>query len=280
MSGTQVSVIGAAQQSTIDWKMASTFFNVNTGAFMGAKLTGGDDEGIDKVADLAIDANDNTYIVGSVRNINHEYDLKVIKLSSSYTTLWQQTYNGAANLNDEGLSLELTASNDVIVCGSTENATEGKNFLTLRYSGTTGGLMWTKIYDAQGGEDIATDLKLDASDNPIICGSSYKDGNIDYVVQKMKNTSGAIYWTGRWNSDFNLNDKPMNLVIDEDNNTVYVAGQSEVVENGYKYVVTKWSQKDVFMPKPVDGFSSSGGYIQNREQLRNIDGSANTSIKF
>jgi hypothetical protein len=280
VSATQVSVIGASQQSANDWKMATTFFNVNTGAFLGVKLTGGDDEGIDKVADLAIDASDNTYVVGAVRNINKAYDIKVIKLSSTYTVLWQQTFNGTANLNDEGLSLELTSTNDVVVCGFTTTTDEDKNFITRKYSGSSGALLWSKTFDEQEGEDKATDLKLDASGNAIICGSSYKDGNLDYVVQKLKNTTGDVIWTGRWNGDANLNDLPMNLAIDENDNTVYVAGQSEVMANKYKYYVTRWSQKDVYMPKPVDGFSSSGGYIQNREQLRNADGTTNSSVKY
>ncbi len=280
VSATRVSVIGASQQSANDWKMATTFFNVNTGAFLGVKLTGGDDEGIDKVADLAIDASDNTYVVGAVRNINKAFDIKVIKLSPTYTVLWQQTFNGAANLDDEGLSLELTSTNDVVVCGFTTTADEGKNFITRKYSGSSGALVWSKTFDGQDGEDKATDLKLDLSGNAIICGSSYKDGNLDYVVQKLKNTTGDIIWTGRWNGDSNMNDLPMNLAIDENDNTIYVAGQSEVMVNKYKYYVTRWSQKDIYMPKPNDGFSSSGGYIQNRGQLRNQDGTGNNSVKF
>jgi hypothetical protein len=280
VSATQVSVIGASQQTANDWKMATTFFNVNTGAFLGVKLTGGDDEGIDKVVDLAIDASDNTYVVGAVRNINKAYDIKVIKLSPTYTVLWQQTFNGTANLNDEGLSLELTSTNDVVVCGFTTTTEENKNFITRKYAGSSGALLWSKTFDEQDGEDKATDLKLDLSGNAIICGSSYKDGNLDYVVQKLKNTTGDIIWTGRWNGDSNLNDQPMNLAIDENDNTVYVAGQSEVMANKFKYYVTRWSQKDLYMPKPSDGFSTSGGYIQNREQLRNEDGTANSSVKY
>ena len=167
VSDSQVSVIGASQQSVNDWKMATTFFNPNTGAFLGLKLTGGDDEGIDKVADLAIDANDNTYVVGAVRNINNAYDFKVIKLSPTYTVLWQQTYNGTANLNDEGLSLELTSTNDVVVCGFTTTTNEDKNFITRKYAGSNGALMWSKTFDEQDGEDKATDLKLDLNDNCI-----------------------------------------------------------------------------------------------------------------
>lgn len=280
VSATQVSVVGASQQSVNDWKMASTFFNVNTGAFIGVKLSGGDDEGIDKVADLAIDGSDNTYVVGAVKNINQQYDIKIIKLSPTYAVLWQKTYNGISNLNDEGLSLELTSTNDVIICGFTTTIEEDKNFITQKYAGSNGLLIWSKTFDEQNGEDKATDLKLDLNGNAIICGSSYKDGNVDYVVQKLKENSGEIIWMGRWNGDSNMNDLPMNLAIDENDNTVYVAGQTEITEGSFKYMVTRWSQKNVYMPVPTDGFSTSGGYVTNKGQLRNHDGTSNTNVKF
>lgn len=132
VSGTQVVVIGASQQTLTDWKMAATYFNPASGAFLGFKLTGGDDEGMDRVADLAVDAADNTYLVGSVLNVNQGYDLKVVKLSSSYSVLWQQTFSGSAGLDDEGLSLELSSTNDVVVCGYSTTTSEDKNFITRK----------------------------------------------------------------------------------------------------------------------------------------------------
>jgi len=42
----------------------------------------------------------------------------------------------------------------------------------------------------------------------------------------------------------------------------------------------KYSVKTVYSLVPTDGFSSSGGYVTNKGQLRNDDGTANTSVKF
>lgn len=280
VSSSTVSVIGASQQTANDWKMATVRFSPSNGSLQGSSLTGGDDEGIDKVADLAIDASDNTYVVGAVKNLTNGYDLKVMKLNASLTVVWQQTFNGTADSNDEGLSLELTSSNDVVVCGFTTTTSEGKNFLTTKYAGSNGSLLWSKTFDADDGADEATSLKLDASGNAILCGSSYKKGNLDYVVQKLKASNGDLLWTGRWNSDNNADDIPMNVAIDENDNGVYVAGQSSDGSGNYTYIITRWSQKDVYIAVPIDGFSASGGYIQNRNQLRNANGTANTSVKF
>ncbi len=45
-------------------------------------------------------------------------------------------------------------------------------------------------------------------------------------------------------------------------------------------MVTEWSQKEIYMPASTDGFASNGGYISNKEQLRNEDGTANSTVKF
>ncbi len=79
--GSMVSVIGASQQSANEWRMANLRLNAGNGNIIGYKLTTGDDEGIDKVADLAVDLYENTYILGSVKNIGRGYDLKLVKLA-------------------------------------------------------------------------------------------------------------------------------------------------------------------------------------------------------
>lgn len=280
VDGTAVTLIGSSQQTALKWQMATVRFNVNTGAYAASQLSGGDDNGMDKLADLAVDWSDNIYIIGSVRNQTNGYDLKVMKLNSSLVVIWQNTFNGVDDLDDEGLSLELTASNDVIVCGYTSTISQRKNFITRKYTGTLGTLIWSKTYDADNGDDEATGLKLDLNGNAIICGPSYKDGNLDYCIQKLSANDGTLIWTSRWNGEANGDDVPMNIAFSENDADIYVGGQSIDYSGRYRYVVVRWSQKNVLMPVPWDGFNSGGGYIQNRGQLRNTDGTSNSSVMF
>jgi hypothetical protein len=280
VDGTAITLIGSSQQTALKWQMATVRFNAATGAYTASQLSGGDDNGIDKVTDLAIDESDNTYIIGSVRNHTNGYDLRVIKLNASLVVLWQDTYNGVDDLDDEGLSIELTSSNEVVVSGYTNTINEGKNFIVRKYNNLQGSLIWSKTYDADRGDDEATGLKLDFIGNPIICGSSYKDGNLDYCIQKLDAFDGTLIWTSRWNGDANGDDVPMNIAFSEYNNDIYVGGQSQDNNGRFRYVVVRWSQKNVLMPVPLNGFNSSAGYIDNRGQLRNIDGTSNSSIKF
>jgi hypothetical protein len=278
--GSAITVIGSSQQTTVKWKMATVRFNALSGAYMASQLSGGDANGFDKVADLAVDSNDNTYVVGSVKNQANGYDLKVIKLNPDLTINWQETYNGNQGLNDEGLSLELTASNDVVVCGYTESNNQGKDFVINKYDGILGNLLWSRIVDEDNGDDEATGFKLDSFGNAIICGSSFKDGNLDYCIKKLNSINGELIWSSRWNGDANEDDVPTNIALSEGDSSVYVGGQSKDENGRFKYVLVKWRQRDVHMPLLNGDFDLSGGYIQNRGQLRNVDGTSNTTVKF
>jgi hypothetical protein len=280
INNTQVAVVGASQQSSIGWKMAAVYFEPLTGALLGSRLSGGNTDGLNRVSDVAIDANDNTYLIGAVKNLNHGLDLRVIKLSSNYDVIWEQTQNGSANLDDEGMGLELTASNDVVICGYINSSSTNKDIIVSKYNGTNGSLLWSQVYDEESGEDKGIDLKLDLNSNVIVCASSFKTGNLDFLIMKYAGANGALVATSRWNGDSNLNDVPINLAVDPSDNSVYVVGQTEIQAGKFKYVNTHWFTHNVYLPSQLHTESGTNGFIQNRGQLRNDDLSGNASVKF
>jgi hypothetical protein len=87
LNGSVVSVSGGAQQTATKWLMATVTFNANTGVVGASQFSGGSANGLDKVGDIAIDASDNSYVVGSVKNTTSGYDLRVMKMNASLTTL-------------------------------------------------------------------------------------------------------------------------------------------------------------------------------------------------
>ncbi len=276
--GSTVSVIGAAQQTANGWRMANLRLNAITGDINGYKLTTGNDEGIDKVADLAVDLYENTYILGSVKNVGRGYDMKLVKLDPQLNIVWQRTYDGTDHLNDEGFNLELTTDNNVVICGYTTVNGQGKNFLVQKYSGTNGDEIWSQTYDSQSGADRAIALKLDSYGNPIICGSSETNGNLDFALQKLDASTGDIVWKTTWNGDQNADDTPVDITLG-DENEIYIVGQTATSEGEYNYAVTRWSEKEISIPKPSDR-QNPNGFITNRGQLQNNDGTLNTDVKY
>ncbi len=280
INGNQVALVGVSQQSASSWKMAAIYFQPQTGAFLGSRLSGGNTAGINRVSDVAIDANDNTYIIGSAKNSGQGLDVKVLKLSASYDIIWQQSVNGSANTDDEGLGLELTSNGDVVVCGYLTNDGTGKDVFASKLNGITGNTIWSAHYDEEGFDDKGVDLKLENDEEPIICCSSFKLQNIDFLLLKYSGIDGNLIAKARWNGDSNLNDSPVSIAIDNSDNSIYVVGQSEVTEGKFKYVNTKWLLHDLYLPINVINECGVNGYIQNRGQIRNVDFTSNEDIEF
>lgn len=279
VGGTTLRVGGGTQTSASDWQMTTVSYNLSTGVQGSVNHTGGDNEGVDTVTDLWTDGT-YTYVVGSVSNISTGKDWKVIKLDANLTVVWSATYNGTANQDDQAECVKVDVSGDVYVTGWATETEEGRNFVTRKFN-SSGVVQWTSAFNEESevADDEAFTLELDASGNVIVSGSSFKDGNKDYLTLKYKYTNGAEVWCARFNSDFNDDDIPSNIALDDSGN-IFVIGTVGKGDGTTTYMMCKYSEKMVFMPVPTDGFSSNGGYIQNRKQLRNDDGTANTSVKF
>ncbi|MFK7756707.1 MAG: T9SS type A sorting domain-containing protein [Flavobacteriales bacterium] len=275
--GAYLSAVGGTQTTQNKWKMATLKMSISSGQIAATTISGGDASGIDKVADLAIDDLDNTYIVGAVKNNGSAYDIRVIKLDSDLSIVWQQDYDGGSNEDDEGLSLELTSTNDVIICGFTTQTGEGKNFVTQKYANANGALLWTSTYDNQNGDDEAVTVKVTDNDDVIVFGSTYQDGNLDFALQSLRGINGNTKWETTWNGGNNADDVPSEIAIDGDD--IYAAGQSYDGDGLYQYVITKWNMKEYAATKP-DGRKTPNGFIENRGQLQNNDGTTNNDIDY
>jgi len=276
VSGTTVRTSGGSQINADDWKMTTVSYNTSTGAQGSVNQTGGDDEGVDQVRDVWTDGT-NTYVVGAVRNTTM-YDWKILKLDANLTVTWSATYNGTDNLDDIANSVKVDGAGNVYVTGYTTVTGEGKNFLTRKYN-SSGTLQWSKTFHYEQ-DDEALTLELDANGNVLISGSSYKDGNLDYLTIKYKYTDGTAVWrTDNFNSIYNDDDIPSNIALDESGN-IYVIGTVSRGDGKTTYMMCKYVVKTVYTPVPADGYSSSGGYVTNKGQLRNDDGTSNPTVKF
>ncbi|MCC6600180.1 MAG: hypothetical protein IT223_05850, partial [Crocinitomicaceae bacterium] len=122
-------------------------------------------------------------------------------------------------------------------------------------------------------------LNIDAFGTVYIGGTSYKDGNRDITVTKIKYT-GVTQASGRYNSDYNLNDISTNIALNPETGELYIAGQIETSPGSYSNVFTKWKQATVYLPVPEDSFNHGGGYVTNKGQLRDENGDSETRVYF
>jgi uncharacterized delta-60 repeat protein len=163
--------------------------------------------GWDGASAVTVDGSNNVIVTGYSADSSGYFDCATIKYSSDGTPLWTNRYNGPGNgtpiasgvtvdggnnvivtgsaatikYSSEGVplwtnlnsgsTLAVDGSNNVIVAGSSGPYTNS-DYTTIKYS-SEGKPLWTTHYNGPGnGNDNATALALDRSDNVIVTGSS------------------------------------------------------------------------------------------------------------
>lgn len=189
----------------------------------------GNDHYFDKAAEVRSDNSGNIFVTGkSLKLSDGTSDAVTIKYNSSGDLQWKETFNGAGNLDDDPVQMEIFNNSLYILsisssyffapfCGTSD-------YLTLNYS-FTGSLMWEARYDGSGtGIDLSSDLVLDNSGNCYVTGYSYDRFSLfDYATIKY-NSSGAPVWVSRYDANYS-NDKANSVAVDNSGN-VYVTGSS------------------------------------------------------
>ena len=190
---------------------------------------------------ITTDASGNVYVTGSsITYGGAYYDMITIKYGSDGNIQWLQKYNGPADSTDSGNAIAVDASGNVYVTGSSFGTGTKSDFITIKYN-SSGVQQWAQRYNGPTNEtDNAYNLKIDASGNVYVTGSSDNGAAMnDYYTIKY-NSSGMLQWAHRYNGTGSSFDSPSSLAVDNSGN-VYVAGYSSGVGTGYDYVTIKYN---------------------------------------
>lgn len=271
-----VTATGGSQTSLTSWVMATIRLNPSTGVITATRTSNGDSSSIDEVRDLFIDDNGYSYVVGAIDSQSQEMNMKVFKLDDDLEIVWEKEYDGGSSLDDFAESVAVDASDNVYVAGYVSTS-QGKDFCTIKYN-SSGTQLWVQTWDgSQSGDDFATSLVLNESDEPIVGGSTFHDENMDYQILKY-DVNGSLEWSIDYNGRANGEDELKDLTLDNDGNVI-VVGSSEDFQST-RYVTVKYEIHEVVdlssEPDPVD-FAS---FRENRGQLRNSDGLEASEVKY
>ena len=195
----------------------------------------GSGSALDEGRDIAVDAAGNVYVTGFTASSGPNYDYITIKYNSAGVQQWATLYNGTGNGFDEAYSLAIDNAGNTYVTGSSDAGGQGTNYVTIQYN-SAGVQQWATSYNGPGNSiDAASQIKLDASFNVYVTGSSDGGASGLDIATVMYNNAGAQQWVSRFNGALNLFDVPEALFIDNLNN-VYVAGATYggiATENDY-----------------------------------------------
>jgi hypothetical protein len=180
-----------------------------------------DDYGVD----LKIDNSGNIYVCAAKHNGNN-YDFLIAKYDQNGILIWQKIYNSTFNNDDVPSAIEIDASNNVFVTGTSLANGTNTDYLTLKLNGNNGTIDWTKRYDFNHKPEVATDIVINSVGDVFVCGSSAQSAvNSDFLVIKYSGNNGDQLAFHRQSTSGNGYDIPSEMKI-ASNNDIFIVGTS------------------------------------------------------
>lgn len=156
------------------------------GTVVNNTIINGTSDLVDKANRIYLDASNNLYLAGKVKNLGTSEDFYLAKFNSSLALLWDDSYNGPSNNYDEATDITIDGSGNVYVCGFSFSTASNNDFVTVKYDGTAGTRTWiTKFNGTANNNDQAKRINVDAAGNVYVSGDSKGAGTgTDYSTIK------------------------------------------------------------------------------------------------
>jgi hypothetical protein len=198
--------------------------------------------------DVITDNDGNIYVGGdSWKNVSLGREAVIIKYSQSLATQWRVHVNGNdSSFNEFMVDLELDDSGNLYALCRLQNDPGFTDFAVLKIN-SSGGVVWRVEYDENGGQDIPEAMTMDDNGNIFVTGRVRRasgGGYNDFAVIKYNN-DGIEQWTTYYDGPQNLDDDPIDIVLDQNGN-VFVCGESNRDGFAFKFIVVKYNPTGVF----------------------------------
>jgi hypothetical protein len=190
--------------------------------------------------------------VTSTNGANGNTNIRTIKYAGADgAVLWDKEFDSphSATSQDTAYGVVSDAAGNAIVTGAMSNAQGSKYFQTIKYSSTTGAVIWERTHDTSG---VAWAVTVDAADNALVAGRSYNGSTYDHVFFKYAANDGATLWTRTVPTTISFMEVPLHIAADPQGNLV-----ATVVNytSNYNAIVVKLAAADgvVLWSKTLDG---------------------------
>ena len=192
----------------------------------------------DELTKMIVDPAGNIYISGISNYSATQKDFVTIKYNSSGQLQWVKAYNNSGNNNDYCANMTVDASGNVYVTGYSYVPGNSSDFVTIKYN--SAGVQQYAFTLNAGGDDIGTEIAVDAAGNAFITGytDAYGTG-IDYFTYSV-NPSGNYRWLQRYNGPANAEDRPQSILTDAAGNII-VTGYSNQGATGFDVLTIKYN---------------------------------------
>jgi uncharacterized delta-60 repeat protein len=197
------------------------------GMLIWSRIYNGPLDSSDDASDIAVDNQDNVFIVGSTMVPGPSTNLILLKYNSSGVRQWIVIYSSSGNMRDYGGNIKLHESGNIYCAGSSiDTISIGlySNYLTVKYN-STGQFQWVRTYAGRGTSyNLLHDMAVDNHENIYVTGCSPGIGTGFYDNTTIKyNSNGDSLWVRRYNGPQNGFDLGNSISVGPSGN-IYIAG--------------------------------------------------------
>lgn len=199
--------------------------------------------GVDIPVAITVATNGNVYVTGSAYGGDpvwggtyDDNDWLTIAYSSTGVPLWTNRYNGAQKRADMAHSMAVDGDGNVVVTGSSPDASLYGHCVTIKYSGA-GVPLWSRTYAAS--QSQGWKVAVDAVGNVVVLGN-LTTSDEQYFLTLKYSSSGTLLWSRTYNGPGKY-DSAAAVAVDA-NGDVVVTGTSGGVDLGNDdYATLKYS---------------------------------------
>ncbi|MFX1320376.1 MAG: SBBP repeat-containing protein [Promethearchaeota archaeon] len=198
------------------------------------EIWGGSDT--DLAYDIEIDVDENICITGYTSSFGAITSNSFLaKFNNNGEHQWNITWGAA--LPDNGYSLVVDSSDDILVVGNTQNYGAGGNDIVLFKFNSSGDPLWNTTWGGSE-HDYGYSIALDSKENIYITGYTRSFDGIDKDVCLVKfNHNGDYMWYKIWGNS--LDDIAYGITIDSFDNT-FITGRTETTINDFDLFLAKY----------------------------------------
>jgi hypothetical protein len=161
------------------------------------KRYNGPGNGTDSVATIALRGTTDLYVVGMTRDTTFDYT--TIKYNAATgDSIWASTYKGPGD--DYAHAAVLHSSTDLYVTGSSDGVGTGRDYLTVAYNQSDGGLQWVSRYNGPANaDDDAYAISTQSNTRVYVTGRSINPGSYsDFVTIRYAQSNGSQSWASSY----------------------------------------------------------------------------------
>ena len=207
-----------------DWNIITIKYDVS-GNELWTREYSGNGNSTDEGADIAVSDSGEVYVTGYVTDSASAQDIILIKYNSSGGLEWVKQFNGDYNGNDQGESVVVDHSGNVIISGKLRDSTSVLPLLTAKYD-RNGNTAWIKkFYGPYNRGAYCDEMIIDRFNNLYLTGALLTGSWFDILTLKY-DSLGNVVWYDGYDSPYNLYDYGHSIKRDSLGN-IYVAGQSD-----------------------------------------------------